>query len=582
MKIPFFSKDDIQSGELTRSLASLRHDFMWVILFSLIANLLTLTPTIYMLQLYDRVLASQSEMTLLFLTIIVLIFFMVTAFAEGLRSRLLVRVGIKMDRKLNARVFNASFRSQLNQRHLNASEFFNHLTTVRQFLTGNGIIALCDVPWTPIFIMVIFFLHPLLGWLSILFAFIQLGIAFYSQRVTHGKDEDAKMAEQKNRLFLFNKLRNAEPVEAMGMLGHLKKHWLRYHGSKQLKTKIAYTKIQEQKALGKLVRYSMQSFTLAVAALLVIEGKLSPGAMIAANVLMSRALQPLDMIVGSWKSFIEAKKSFLDIDGLLKDFPEEDQDIHYPDPQGKITLKNLVATSPSRKDPILKKLNVSFDKGQVTAIIGPSGSGKSTLARCLLGLWPDTEGLVLLDKTPITNWDKEQLGPHIGYLPQDVELLDGSFAENIGRFYEMDSEKIVGAAKQAGIHEMILKFPQGYDTMIGESGNLLSGGQRQRVALARAIYGDPKIIVLDEPNANLDEVGERSLVDAIRELKKKGSTLFLITHRLNILQVTDHICKMKDGMIEVYGERDDVLSLMKNEATHLKHTKTKSNDPTVH
>ena len=582
MKKLFTFQENIRSSELMMTLRSLRHDFMWVIFFSLVANLLTLTPTIYMLQLYDRVLASQSEMTLLFLTIIVLIFFLVTAFAEGLRSRLLVRIGIKMDRKLNARVFHASFASHLSQEQKNAGEHFNHLTSVRQFLTGNGIIALCDVPWTPIYIMVIFFLHPLLGWLSIGFALIQIGIAFYSQHVTHQKDEGARVSEQKNRSFLFNKLRNAETVESMGMLGHLKKHWLKYHRDKQHKIKASFTKIQEQKALGKLVRYSMQSFTLGAAALLVIEGNLSPGAMIAANILMSKALQPLDLIVGSWKSFIEAKKSFYSIDGLLKTFSEEDHDVNYPEPQGKISLKNLVATSPNRNDPILKNLSVAFDKGQVTAVIGPSGSGKSTLARCLLGLWPHMEGLVLLDKTPITNWSKDQLGPHIGYLPQDVELLDGTFAENIGRFYEMDAEKIVAAAKQAGIHEMILKFPQGYDTMIGESGNLLSGGQSQRVALARAIYGEPKIIVLDEPNANLDEVGERSLVEAIQHLKKKGASIFLITHRLNILQITDHILRMKDGMIEGYGERDEILNAIKNEAGHQNHTEPRSNNSTLH
>lgn len=264
---------------------------------------------------------------------------------------------------------------------------------------------------------------------------------------------------------------------------------------------------------------------------------------------------------------MHAKASYLQLEALLDAHPEHDKDIHYPIPRGDISLKQLIATAPSRNTAILNRINADFKAGQVTAILGPSGSGKSTLARCLVGVWPDTKGLVLLDKTPLKNWDREQLGPNIGYLPQDVELLDGTLAENIGRFYALDSEKVIQAAKAAGIHDMILRFPMGYDTPAGEAGGLLSGGQRQRIGLARAMYGNPTLVVLDEPNANLDEVGERALVQAIRELKAQGKTVFIITHRMNILAVADHLMVLKEGKVAHYGTRDDVLAALNTKPT---------------
>lgn len=556
-----------ERSELSRALYSFRREFLWVGIFSMIANLLMLSPTLYMLQVYDRVLMSQSELTLLFLTIIIVVFFCMMAFAEWLRSRLLVRAGVKLDQALNTRVFNASFESYLGRAQQSSTEAFSHLTNVRQFLTGNGIIALFDAPWTPIYIVVVFMLHPLLGWLSIGFALIQLSMAYVGHRMTFASTEEATKAEIKSKEYLHSKLRNAEPVEAMGMLANLRERWLKHHVFQQAKYSHANDKQHQQQAVTKFVRYCMQSFTLGAAALLVIQGELTAGAMIAANVLMSRALQPLDLIVGSWRGFVQARSAFGKLETLLEAHPERDPDVHYPIPRGDISLKKLIATAPTRTTPILDQLTVEFKAGQVTAIIGPSGSGKSTLARCLVGIWPDKQGLVLLDKTPIENWDREQLGPYIGYLPQDIELFDGTIAENIGRFYETDSTKVIEAAKRAGIHDMILRFPMGYDTPAGEAGAMLSGGQRQRLGLARAMYDSPALIVLDEPNANLDEVGERALVQAIQDLKAQGKTVFLITHRLNILGVADNLLVLKDGKIAHYGLRDDVLATLKQNAT---------------
>lgn len=553
-------------SDLANVLFTFRKEFLWVGIFSMFANVLMLSPTLYMLQVYDRVLASQSEMTLLFVTILVVLLFCLMAFAEWLRSRLLVRSGVRLDQALNTKVFNASFEAHLGQSQQASAEAFSHLTNVRQFLTGNGIIALFDAPWAPIYILIAYMLHPLLGELAIVFALIQLVMAYIGHKMTFASTEDVSKAEVKSKAYLSSKLKNAESVEAMGMLGNLRALWIDYHVKHQATLGVASGRQHQQQALTKFVRYSMQSLSLGAGALLVIDGELSVGAMIAANVLMSRALQPLDLIVGSWRSFVQAKSAYQKLDTLLATHPERDTDVQYPIPRGDITLKQLIATAPSRAAPILDNLNVDFKAGQVTAIIGPSGSGKSTLARCLVGIWPETSGLVLLDKTPIENWDRGQLGPNIGYLPQDVELLDGTLAENIGRFEESNSEKVIEAAKRAGIHEMILRFPMGYDTPAGEAGGLLSGGQRQRLGLARAMYGDPALVVLDEPNANLDDVGERALVQAVQDLKAKGKTVFLITHRLNILGVADYLLVLKDGKVAHYGTRDDVLAVLNSKS----------------
>jgi ATP-binding cassette subfamily C exporter for protease/lipase len=552
--------------DLKKVLLGFRREFFWVGIFSLIANLLMLSPTLYMLQIYDRVLASHSELTLLFLTLIIIILFALMAFAEWSRSRLLVRAGVRLDLALNARIFNASFDAYLGQSKHSLRDAFSHLTNIRQFLTGNGIIALFDAPWTPIYIFIIFLLHPLLGALAIAFAFIQLLMALIGHSMTYSWVENTTKAESKSNAYLISKLKNIETVEAMGMLGNLRARWLNLHLKYQAALAISNGKQHKQQALTKFVRYCMQSLTLGAAAMLVIEGELSVGAMIAANVLTSRALQPLDLIVGSWRDFVQAKSSYQQIDTLLHNQPEHGSEAHHPIPRGEIALKNLIASTPGRPLPILDNLNVEFKAGQVTAIIGPSGSGKSTLARCLLGIWPHKEGLVLLDKTPIENWNREQLGLHIGYLPQDIELLDGTLAENIGRYNKTDSEKIITAAKRSGIHDMILRFPLGYDTQTGEAGSMLSGGQKQRLGLARAIYGNPSLIVLDEPNANLDDVGESALLQAIQELKDQGKTVFLITHRRNILSVADYLLVLKEGKIINYGLRDAVLATLSKPA----------------
>lgn len=553
-------------SELSIVLLKFKREFFWIGIYSMLANILMLTPTIYMLQVYDRILISRSELTLLFLTIFVIFLFVIMAFSEWLRSRLLVRAGIRFDQELNTRIFNASFEAYLGRKLENPSEGFSNLTNLRQFLTGNGIIAFFDLPWTPIYIAVIFILHPILGFLSIGFAFVQLILALWANYGSKESTSNLINFDTKLKAFLQSKLKNADPVHAMGMLQNLRNRWLVLHREKQQRNQTMISTQSRQQVIIKFCRYSMQSLTLAAAALLVIRGELTAGAMIAANVLMTRALQPMDLVVGSWHSCKQAIIAFKSLETILTAYPSKNSLVQAKIPSGHISIKNLRAYSSNKERKILNINNLEFQSGHVIAILGPSGSGKTTLARCLVGVWPDYDGDIMLDEVPLRSWDRIKLGPHIGYLPQDVELLDGTIAENISRFYELNSELVIDAAIKAGVHEMVLRFPMGYDTLIGDGGSKLSGGQRQRIGLARALYGNPQIIVLDEPNANLDDIGEKALTLAVEYLKKANKTIILITHRSNILNAADDLLVLDHGEVTQFGPKELVLSELKRKS----------------
>lgn len=558
MKTPAFFK----RSELTSTLWSFRREFLIVGVFSMIANVLMLTPTLYMLHVYDRVLASQSELTLIAMSLLALFLFAVMAFTEWMRSRVLVSTGVRLDDTLSTQVFNASFEAHLNQAGASPSRAFGDLIQIRQFLTGNGIFAFFDAPWTPIYMAVLFFLHPMLGVLGIFFALIQAALAWFGHRYTLTPSEDAVKAASEAGNFLQSKLRNAEVLESMGMVPNLQMRWTDRHRNHLAKSGAAQHLTHRITAVSKFIRYAQQSLSLGAGALLVIDGQLSAGGMIAANVLMTRALAPIDMIVGSWRQFIGMRFAFARLEKMMIDHPARDPAFKNVALTGEVVLQQVFANAAGRKDPILKDINLSVPAGTVTVILGPSGSGKSTLARVLMGIWPDASGKVLIDGHPIGDWNRAELGPLLGYLPQDVELLEGSIAENIARFGEVDSGKVIAAAQNAGLHEMILRLPNGYDTPIGEAGNLLSGGQRQRVGLARAIYGNPKLIVLDEPNANLDDAGEAALIRTVTGLKANGQTVFLITHRPGAVAVADRLLILRDGQIFASGPRDAVIAAL--------------------
>jgi len=541
---------------LTRSLLSFKKEFLWVGFFSLVANLLTLSPTLYMLQIFDRVMISQSDITLITLTIIITLFVSVMAFAEWIRSRLLVRAGVRFDEQLNTRIFLASFEAQLEQSRSDETNSFAGLTRLRQFLTGNGIIAFFDLPWMPVYLGVLFAMHPLLGWFGISFTLLLGAFAFISSKLSSKRLEKGTSAESETSNYLGGKLRNAEVVEAMGMLNNLKRRWLMLYRAHANAQWLAQERAGQISAFSKFLQYSQQSLVLALGAWLAIRGELSLGAMIASNVLMGNALRPIGVLVATWKEFVQARQSYRNISDLLKKYPEREAGHLTSKVNGQLSLEGLCAYARQREKPILDNIDARFEAGEVIGIVGPSGAGKSTLARCLIGIWPSTTGKVMLDGVDIRAWSPDALGPHIGYLPQDIELFDGTVAENICRFGDIDSEAILDAAKRADIHELILRLPAGYDTPIGQAGKLLSGGQRQRLALARAIFGSPDLVVLDEPNANLDDVGEAALSAAIEDLKAANKTVFMVLHQRNLLALADRVIVMDGGRISRFGKLD--------------------------
>ena len=553
-----------QRSELTRALWLFRREFALVALLSMVANVLMLTPTLYMLQVFDRVMVSHSELTLLAVSLVTLFLFLVMACSEWLRSRVLVLAGQRFDEILSSRVFNASFDSNLQKPGSETGGALADLVQLRQFLTGQGIFAFFDTPWVPVYILVLFMLHPTLGWAAIGFALVQGVLVWLGHSRAVEPSEKAADATKRSNEYLQGKLHNVEALLPMGMVQNLREGWLKRHEDTLHAQGHAQGVNERLQAISKFVRYTQQSLTLGLGALLVIDGQLSAGAMIASNVLMGRALAPIDSLVGAWRGLTAARQAFGRLEQLLQANPERDRQLVRVAPVGAMELRNVTAVALEREQPILKDLNVSIPPGQVTVILGPSGSGKSTMARCMVGTWPYLKGEVLLDGKPLGGWSREELGPYLGYLPQDIELFDGSIAENIARMGKVDSDRVIAAAQAAGLHDMILRFAKGYDTPIGEGGGLLSGGQRQRIGLARALYGQPRLVVLDEPNANLDDVGEAALVRAVSVLKQQGSAVVVISHRPGILAVADRLVVLKDGVVQAVGPRDQVMQRLRN------------------
>lgn len=539
--------------ELQQVLWTLRRGWWAVAVFSGMSNLLMLVPTLYMLQVYDRVLVSRSVMTLVVVSILTLFLMALMTAADIWRSRLLVRLGVRLDNALSTRVFNASFEANAWQANRQPTRAFTDLLELRQFLTGHGVLAFLDAPWTLIYLSVLFVLHPTLGLVACIFAVAQGALAWWGHRRALEPAKALQQAQQDSHQQLREQLRQAEVALPMGMWTSLCARWLRLHENYLHAHAASYGLGHRVSAISKWLRYSQQSLSLAAGAWLVTKGEISAGAMIVTNVLMTRALAPIDQMVNLWRQWLGARTAYDSLNTLLEKYPEPLAEVRRTAPRGMLSLQGVSAWVEGRERPILDGIDLQVEPGLVSVIMGPSGCGKSTLAKVMMGIWPQVTGQVLLDKVVLADWDRADLGPSLGYLPQEVELLDGTVAQNIARFSEVDPQAVVTAAEQAGLHELVLRMAQGYNTHVGDSGARLSGGQRQRIGLARALYGHPVLVVLDEPNAHLDEVGEQALAEAVKGMKARGQAVVLITHRPGIVNLADRLVLMGDGRIQWQG-----------------------------
>lgn len=547
-------------SEITEALTGFKGAFQTVGIFSAIINLMLLVPSLYMLQVYDRVLASRNETTLMMLTVMVLGAYLFMSALELVRSFVLVRVGAQLDMKLNRRVYTAAFEQNLKKAGGNAGQALQDLTTLRQFLTGNALFAFFDAPWFPVYLVVIFLFSPSLGVFALCGTLVLIALAFVNENVSKKPLAEASSLAVSASNLATNNLRNAEVIEAMGMLPSMMTRWFKVHGRFLQLQGEASEKAGLINAGTKFFRVSLQSLILGFGALLVLDGKISGGMMIVSSILMGRTLQPVEQLIGVWRTWSSTRSAHARLRDLLAANPPRNPGMPLPKPVGQIQLEAVTAAPPGATFAVIKNLTFAIAPGDVLGVIGPSGSGKSSLARLLVGVWPCALGTVRLDGANVYLWNKDELGPHIGYLPQDIELFAGTVGENIARFGDMDAEQVVLAAKRAGVHDIILQFAQGYDTLLGDGGDGLSGGQKQRIALARAMYGDPSLLVLDEPNSNLDEAGEQALVAAIVDYRQRGKTVVLITHRSSAIGVTNKLLLLQDGSARMFGPTAKVLT----------------------
>ncbi|MBE7374237.1 type I secretion system permease/ATPase [Pseudomonas lopnurensis] len=546
-------------NEILSALGAYKGGFFSIGLFSAIINLLMLAPAVYMLQVYDRVLASGNPMTLAMLTLMVVGLYAFMGALEWVRSFVVIRLGARMDVRLNQRIYDAAFAANLKGNRQSAGQALKDLTSLRQFATGNALFAFFDAPWFPVYLLVIFLFHPWLGALALAGACLLMGLAWLNQWLSREPLAEAGRLSIQATQQAEADLRNAEAIEAMGMLGALRQRWLRGHQGFLAQQGLASEKTAVVGAWSKGVRLALQSLMLGLGALLAVAGEITPGMMIAGSILVGRVLGPLDQLIGAWKQWASARLAYERLVRLLADCPARERGMLLPAPQGCLQAERVIAAAPGGRTPVLSNVGFALEAGEVLGVLGPSGSGKSSLARVLVAAQPLLAGKVRLDGADLHQWDKAELGPHIGYLPQDVQLFAGSIAENIARFAEVDADKVVQAAQLAGVHELILRLPQGYDTRLGEGGAGLSGGQKQRVGLARALYGLPALIVLDEPNANLDEEGEKALLAAIARLNAQRRTLVLITHKPALLAGADKLLVLRGGQMQAFGPAARVL-----------------------
>ena len=555
-------------SELHEALLVFKPHYWRAFRFALIGALLILAPTAYMFEVYERVVNSRSHTTLIMLTVILVIAYIVMEVLDWARSETMREAGQLLDQRMAPRVFQAMYESNLRRMGPPSIQPMNDFRTVRDFLHHPVLGALMESPISLVFMLILFLASPVLGWAAVAGALVQVGLAWLNERSTNPPLTEANRSAIAAQQYADGSLRNAEVIEAMGMLHHIHRRWMeKQHAFLGLQAQ-ASDKAGAFQAGSKFVQTTMGSLLLGLGGWLILENALpgGPGMMIVASVLGGRMLAPLVQMVSQWRAVVNVRDAWRRLEQLLTQIPERPEAMSLPAPRGVLSVEHVIAGAPGSNAPILRGIAFALQAGEVLAVVGPSASGKTTLARLLVGLWPTVSGKVRLDGADVFSWDKLELGPYLGYLPQGVELLEGTLAENIARFGEVDMDKVQAAARAVGLHELILALPQGYDSPVGRDGAMLSGGQRQRVALARALYDEPVFVVLDEPNSSLDEAGDAALAQAITQLKARGTTFVVMTHRTSVLAVADKMLVLREGSQQAFGPRDEVLAALNQAA----------------
>jgi len=546
-------------------IATQRPKLIQAIWLSVVIGSLSLVSSWFMFEVYGRVLNSRNMNTLFWLVLMVLGVYVVMELLELVRGRALHHAGEQIDEQLRARLFDATFEANLRKAQGGSPQTFNDLKTLRDFISTPAVTAVMDTPTALICMLILFAMSPWLGVLALVGAALQVALAFMTEKRTMPLLSESMVAAIQAQNYAASTLRNAQVIESMGMMGNIHRRWMRMQRRFLAKQAEASDYGGINATLAKLLQTMQSSLLLGGACYLVLHNGLwgGGGMMIVASILGGKVLQPLAQLVGQWRSVVGVRDAYTRLDSILKKFVPAVPGMPLPAPKGALSVEGLVAAAPGSNTTILRGVNFALKPGESVAVIGPSASGKSTLARMLMGIWPAASGKVRLDGADVYAWNKAELGPHVGYLPQTVELFDGTMAENIARFGNVDMALVREAAQLVGMTEMIEALPKGFDTRIGDDGAVLSGGQRQRLGLARAVYGKPSFLVLDEPNSSLDEAGEKSLLQMLLALKAAGTTVVVITHRTTLLPAADKLLILNDGQVAAFGARDEVLAALK-------------------
>lgn len=540
-----------------------RRAFIFAFLLTFVIDILSITPLLYMMNAYDRVLSSRSGVTLVSLTILVIVFYVFWSAMEWVRTRLMIRISLRIDWDIAADVFDASFRRYVGRKNVNVNQLLADLVALRQFFTGQSALSLMDAPFAFVFIFIGALFHPYLAIFATVASVLMLAVSYFTIKVTSPILKEANDANTEASRVATNSLRQAETTLALGMLGAVRNKWYEQHRAYLTNQVNASEASGMMGGMSGFLQKAMPSLQLALGVWLSMENLITGGMIIVASMLISKAVSPIQKLIGNWKDIIAARQAYDRLNELLSVDMEKKHNMQLPAPKGKVDVTNMTGVPPGHNMAVISDVNFSLEPGQVMAVVGPSAAGKTSLVKLLLGVWTPARGNVRLDGTEISDWSHDEVGPLVGYVPQEIDFFEGSVAENIARLGEVDPVKVVKAAELIGMHETILAFPKGYDTMLGETGFALSGGQRQRLAIARAIYGDPKYVVMDEPNSNLDELGESALIGAVQALKNNGSTVIITTHRPRLVSIVDMMLVLKGGKQVAFGTAKEMLEAVR-------------------